>query len=314
MVADDGMNQVQLNIICSFFDLGHVLNGYQLIIPKRLWYLKTTQGEFAVKKLTAKNLYQNPLQGERIAIGMSRFKLPVVHAISGKNGIILELGEDKIIVYPWVQGSCIKVFSLAQCYKVGELLGVIHKINLQLPNVNSAIWHDRFIAPDWQTVSKEFPFLIKRLPDLINWNAQYLTGISKLSSERVISHGDLTQTNIIWQTPKKLCLIDWEAAGWLHPQIELLGLALNCSDFVLDKFSTKKFLAVLKGYFAVTHKIVLEQCVLQAGLGSWLNWLVFNLYRTSDNNKNVSLEVINTAKMIGRLIDLFPQIMTIQKN
>lgn len=303
------MMQTELSVICDFFKLGMLVEEPQFINSKKLWCLKTTKGCFALKKLSAKNLYQNPPQGERIAKAFSKSNLPVVCALSFKNQFILQVYEKYFMVFPWMEGQALNILSILHCYSVGKVLGKIHKTNLKLNNVNAATWYE-FNEPDWCSLLMNIPYdLDVTLDELKKWSHQCKNALVCLSKEKVISHGDLSQNNIIWLSLEKPMLIDWEAAGWLHPQVELFGVAINCSDFISNSFNHQKFMAVIEGYFSVTSQVAIDEYVLYGGLGSWLSWLNFNLIQQSFGDQTVKLKVQNTVRIIRQLIDLFPTVM-----
>ncbi|WP_449602525.1 phosphotransferase [Paenibacillus sp. Marseille-Q9583] len=47
----------------------------------------------------------------------------------------------------------------------------------------------------------------------------------------VISHRDLDQKNVLWDELQIPIIIDWEAAGPIHPTQELIDVALYWSGF-----------------------------------------------------------------------------------
>lgn len=273
-----------------------------LVYGQTVWCLRTTQGVFAIKCVRSSYPSCALLQGEQIAAVVADRGIAAVAALSGAAGIIFTDVDQRYLVFPWCEGKVLSAPAVpsAQAYQIGELLGRLHLLNLQLPNVAPAYWQD-FAEPVWQaeTVS----------PELIKWSQQYRQAYAELSKERVISHGDLSQRNIIWRTSNDPWLVDWEAAGWVHPQVELLGVALNCAGVTDANLQKNIVMEVLRGYRDAGCDIRLDETVLYAGLGSWLKWILFNEDIKSAESQNIVYTVGYLTGFFPRFLDWFKNLI-----
>lgn len=211
--------------------------------------------------------WQNFAQGQRIAQALQVHGIPAVTAIS------YQLDENKkFAVYPWIEGTVLSsaAASAEQAFQIGALLARIHQINLQLPDIKPVVWQDAL-------ANKEF----------------YSKG------EWVVSHGDLIQGNVIW-TEKDFYIIDWDSAGLIHPQIELLGVALNWSGVNVGDSKPDIFSAVLEGYRSKGGVVAIDKKIFYTSLNSWVAWLEYNIEQAA-LGIDVSEEIKNTIKTLERL-------------
>jgi uncharacterized protein len=256
--------------------------------------------------------WQNFAQGQQIANALRAQGLPVVTAIS------YNLEHEAFAVFPKIEGMVLTsaAASEQQAEKIGELLARIHTINLHLPPIKiaPAIWHQHLVGPDWHSYlaqAKQDTFfwteiLEQAVPDLKNWYAEYQLAekIVTAKKQTVISHGDLVQNNVIWMEGNNPYIIDWDAAGSLHPQVELLGVATNWSGINTGEIQPKAFAAVLQGYRANGGVITLDKNIFNAHLGSWLAWLEFNIQQSLRKTKNTEDEIIHTINTLNLLVNL----------
>ena len=294
--------------ICLLLSLGKPITLFKVTSSKDIFQLKTEKGNFAVKRLSKKN-FENPRQGERIAIAFAGYGFPAITALSDGKKILVSFGHQEYVVYPWCEGYVLEsnYITLKQAYKVGQLLGQMHEINLQLPDIKGASWHD-FIAPDWEALIKQSD-LAKQLQNTIDklniWTQQYHEANAQLKQTYVISHGDLTPANIVWKTASDPWIIDWESAGWIHPHLELLGVALNWANIGSASINLNNFQAVINGYQSLLGKIEIHQTIAAASLGSWLKWIVFNIKDTQLDKKSRLIEIERTISAINQIDNFF---------
>ena len=141
------------------------------------------------------------------------------------------------------------------------------------------------------------------------WNDEYQQAIYTLNKDSVISHGDLTEGNVIWQDANTLWIIDWETAGWIHPQIELLNVAINWGGVVLGPIRENIFKAVLQSYQSMGRQIAITPQILQAGLGSWLAWLVFKIQANLAGDQTATAHILETLRVTKQLTQEFAQLL-----
>lgn len=294
------MHHNHLLELCSAFQLSPPIEPLATIIPEHLWQLTTEQGIFAIKLLASnqQEKWRNFTQGQRIAQALGDKGIPVNMALllkeSSRHTALLQIDESQFTVYPWCAGEILS-FNPAPIEKakiIGALLARIHTINLQAKDIIPANAKIRIIQPAaWQ----EFNGIENASPEINDWCTLYYEALNKLDKNCVLSHGDLTQSNVIWQNNSPT-IIDWDSAGWIHPQIELLGVALNWSGINVGEIDQAVFNAVIDAYQTTGGTVKLNQTVLHASLGSWLAWLGFNTGKP---------EFTQTKEVIRRILTLF---------
>ena len=97
----------------------------------------------------------------------------------------------------------------------------------------------------------------------------------------MLSHRDMDSKNVLWtrtETGDQPLVIDWEAAGRVHPLQERLETALCWSD---DGRRTCCFDAFMEGYGSLPRDAsrLAEQAAAAVVLGR-LDWLRYNLLRS----------------------------------
>jgi thiamine kinase-like enzyme len=71
--------------------------------------------------------------------------------------------------------------------------------------------------------------LNENLGNLLGANQKYHSAIDVLKENTVVSHGDLDQKNVLWDSENNPILIDWESARKLNPTYEIVNVALDWS-------------------------------------------------------------------------------------
>lgn len=173
------------------------------------------------------------------------------------------------LLLPYVNGTVGTINHIQKAYRLGRLLAYMHSLSLPktaskpLPLLHGA------------NMPENLPPTFQKLIEFCNKNA------SHQAQFWLCSHRDLHEGNIIWLTGKPH-LIDWESAGLIHPFIELIGLACNCSGVVALQFKKHYFTAVLEGYRQhcplPKDDAVLWQLIFQ----TWLLWLSYQHLNRQD--------------------------------
>jgi len=267
-----------------------------LFIKDHVCKITTDKNSFVVKQLKSDRI-QSAIQGERIASAFIKNNIPAITTINS----VVDWENKKFLIYPWCEGKLRQ--SDKNCgYQIGKLLARMHLINLELPEITNANWQ-AFIEPNWEQLTKQknLKLLLEYLPELKQWSEWYRQGIAEIQDDKVISHGDLYPVNVIWQNEKP-AIIDWEDAGWIHPQVELLGVAINWAGIEQGKIDPEIFNRVLQGYRDQGGVVAINEAVWNAGLGSWLSWLVFNAER--NNSKEVRKTIIAMQHLFSAFVVL----------
>ena len=112
-------------------------------------------------------------------------------------------------------------------------------------------------------------------------NLDYSSITNKCKDGLVISHKDILQKNVLWNKNNIPMIIDWESAGYINPNLELLDTALFWSGGHKDIPDTKAFNSFIKSYFdnggcpiGEMNRIFLERFINK------LEWLEFNVKKS----------------------------------
>lgn len=111
-------------------------------------------------------------------------------------------------------------------------------------------------------------------------------------SQWTISHNDVRPDNLlliihndaeVFESKTQILWSDWDLAGPVYPDVELLGIALNFSKIHLVEpkayvFAENKFAHIYHAYSKYSGKPPrLDKMIYSAALGSWLLWLYYLL-------------------------------------
>lgn len=321
------MNTTQVVHLCAMAGLGEPLEEPQAVtggLLHRVWRLKTTGGTFALKQLNAALLQKPGVQhayrlSEHIASAMAAQGIPAVAAQAhGAGDVIYELDDMTLLVYRWIDGSVLPAESvtLEQARQIGALLARMHALHLQVPEVPPFEW-THFEDEDWdiltfQASDLNLPWanqVRSVLPRLLEWTRAYEEAGKVLSQHMLVSHTHCDPSNVIWSDPATPWLIDWEAAGLINPTMELVGAALTWSGLLAGQAGEERFSALLAAYCSAGGKIEGSgQRAIQAYMGTWLGWLLFNMRRslgesvTNEDEQLIGIrETTNTLTILRTL-------------
>ncbi len=189
-----------------------------------------------------------------------------------------------LLIYPWIRGKSIAVSKLdpKQIIIIGEQLAKIHTAK-----VNSDLAIDVSL---FEFSSSQLEKLLCCLQTDIALDQQLKLFISQIpmlfdkqtlaTANLVISHRDLTPSNVIWENETTPCIIDWEYLGWIDRGVDLLTVALNWSGLLEGKFQDDLFQTVIKGYQQQANTIpVINSSSFSAYFAYCLHWVEFNFKR-----------------------------------
>jgi|GEM_PF-4832873 len=287
-----------IKTICDLYQLGQLKQATLWPGSQRLWRVEAERGCYAVKQI-----FSDDLQGEQIAQAFAKHNIPAVIAILRGNHLITEIAGQTFLVFNWQAGKVLSADAAAPdyAYRMGYLLAQLHLTQLNLPDISISRWQN------FQTDNAQIFSTLSNLPaKFFYWLKQYFIAQKSLTGSLVISHGDLLQANVIWDHPDSPHIIDWEAAGWIHPQIELIGVLLNWSGINVGQLNHTSFNSILQGYQAAGGKINIDETILWASLGSWFAWLAYNTHQLISAEKNTEKEITNTLAVLQAFTDAFP--------
>jgi Ser/Thr protein kinase RdoA (MazF antagonist) len=292
--------------ICQHFSLGALQQSSQEIsggLLHRVWHIKTTQGEFAVKLFnSAMKKLQGPKilsynQAQQIAVQMQKRRIPAVAAIAAINKVnskpryVINTNSGRIMVFPWITGYSVNDTAITNTHAaaIGHLLAQIHNLRLSSAQFMPPMWGvysptqwQRLVSEMHQAQIAELAFLDQRLDWLANLSAQAQQALTLLNADLVLSHRDLNPKNVLWQDNVHPLLIDWEYAGPINPQLEQYIVAFNWSGITTECPNKILFQQVMAGYDAevqASSKKYPEKTVLAGYAGYVLDWIIFNCQR-----------------------------------
>jgi len=278
-----------------------------------MFCLQTDIGRFAVKVLDRQimeipNIHASFRLSEIIATEVAAAGIPAVSAMSGKEGIVSDIGPNTVLVYPWIDGTVLPIASAGPtvAHQIGVILGRIHILNLDISRFGAS---ERTVTDpiEWRGASddglaKEAPWadeIADLLPRIVDWENAGLQAYRSLGERRVVSHGDLDQKNVIWSETDTPWLIDWESAGPVVPAVEVIAAALDWSGQTADEPDCETFMALLAGYRSITD-LAAQNCrmALHVRLADWLGWLKANMTRSTDDDRSTEEQELGTREVI----------------
>ena len=307
--------------ICQHFSLGALQQSSQEIaggLLHRVWHIKTTQGEFAVKLFNSamKKLQGHKIlsydQAQQIALQMQKRGIAAVAALStvGMRHYVVNTNSGRIMVFPWITGHSINDSAITNtpATAIGQLLAQMHNLRLSSAQCIPPMWGVYSLAQWRRLVSEihraqiaELAFLDQRLDWLADLSAAAQQALTVLNEDLVLSHRDLNPKNVLWPDVAHPILIDWEYAGPINPQLEQCIVAFNWSGVTTEHPSKILFQQVRAAYEAevqTSSKRYSEKTVLAGYAGYVLDWIFFNCQRAI----NIPLQrQLACAEVVGSL-------------
>jgi len=105
------------------------------------WKINGVKESFFIKQLDPKINVNDEITlarfelCESVAYRFLQQGIPAVSAIRGNNNSVIVLENTAYLVYPWVEGYSLKEISANHSVKIAEILAKIHKINLDVPEL-----------------------------------------------------------------------------------------------------------------------------------------------------------------------------------
>lgn len=290
----------------------------------KMFRVKTRKSQYALKILNPEIINKNGvlqeyITSEEIAESISNLGLDVVFPLrSNNNQIVEKVGNEHIILYPWIEGITLKHEEVTSLHaqKIGKFLGKLHKAYINHQNLKP--YTSKFVSLDrWQEIIEslgivcnnwKFDFLYLA-PDLLNLTPQLIKVIEQAKETLVVSHRDLDTKNVLWINEKPYVL-DWESVGFVNPEFDLVITALDWSNGV----SEEHFKEFIKAYNDIRH---IDKNKISNGIYASLNnkcrWLEFNIRRalgvTTQDKDEIEIgnnECIKTIEDIKKTLGMLP--------
>ena len=294
-------NPQHIERLCSALDIGPptrvvcaVTGGYH----HRMWRLESHHGTYAVKQLSVDADVSNADTighfnvTETIAATFAGHGVPAISALKRDGTYLQVIDAEGYLVYPWCVGSALDIFEVSRDHalEIACIIARMHRANITVQGASQQHFdvHSEDNILQLVELSREFDrevakVLRAELPDVLDIVEQQRCAIQKLEHEQVISHGDLDQKNVLWDTGGNPLLIDWESARKLNPTYEIVLEALNWSG-IGSQFDRELFWMIISSYRNAGGHI--ERDAVEASfkcvLGDWVNWLMYNVGRSFD--------------------------------
>lgn len=252
----------------------------------------TDKGKYAIKILNPsvmlrEKALRNTILSECVAREL-RGKVPAVPAICKDGEAILALEGGYYMAFPWQAGKSVfaKDITPAHCEKIGNILGAIHSAEIQIDGLE----HRGADAPgrDWeyflQLAKTERPAWQKLFTSnyerICGWARRSEDASKQLGMAQVISHRDLDPKNVLWEGMAPY-LIDWEAAGYVNPDQELVEAVNDWASNRRGGLDRGKACALVSSYQA--HRAISREnlpAAVDSGFDGMLGWLAYNMNRS----------------------------------
>ncbi|MBR1822413.1 MAG: phosphotransferase [Clostridia bacterium] len=282
----------------------------------KLYRAVTEEGAYAVKALNPEimarpHALDNMRNSERAAAAFSSL-VPAIAALELNGARVHELAGRYYTVYRWADGQSIfpPEITAAHCAAIGDILGRMHRAHLTAEGISP----ERPSMPDFdwagtlrqaKSVGPERAWLMRfeaALDDLNAWSAATRAAMGGLSDAPVISHRDLDPKNVLWHGMEPM-VIDWEAAGYVDPRLELLEVILYWADDARGGLTRSLFAALTTAYARHFPLDSSWAAVLQAGRAGTLAWLAYNLRRAMGHVSQDAGEILLGESQVLETLD-----------
>lgn len=325
------MDPRQIEILCNELGLGDIavapiaLSGGLL---HRMYAVQTTSGRYVVKALNPEIMarptaMQNFIRSELIANRAANY-VPALPAKKFNGASIQQVGEQFCLVFEWMDGKSLKPSDIntGHCKIMGSILSSLHIGDFSDLGIVNNSSEDRRLT-DWnfylkkgQESNVEWTSILFENSEILNdWNAEAVNSAKQISTDMVISHGDLDPKNVLWDV--KPILIDWECAGYRNSKQDLVETAIYWSENDSGEIDKDKFLSFIDGYKGTTQNQIHAnwRMILASGFLGKLDWLEYCLKRSlwidctdHDEQKAGTEQVAGTILAIKRYAEKINEI------
>lgn len=258
------------------------------------WRVNTAKGSYLFKKLQRAITKQDGAldryrASERLAASLAKRGVSAVGALAKKGEPVqLDAGQHWL-VFPWVEGDMLAPAAVAKthAHRIGRELHAIHASEqgleglgaIEEPFVPEATWTGltRTAASSGAPWTTDLATTRGAMREV---NAQAETAARSWTRPAVASHRNLDPQNVLWTSDGEPALIDWEAAGWIHPELEVVRAAFDWSEDGDGALDPARFSGVLKGYREAGGTLTERASLLvDAALGARLPWVANSMRR-----------------------------------
>ncbi len=281
----------------------------------KMFKVQTSTGTYAIKYLNPEIMkrpaaMENYKKAEVLERILEDNQIPIVPALTFDGRKMIELDGGYYYIFRWQEGHITNWDSISseQCYKAGEILGNIHRIdsqNIEAEEIElSAIDFKDYLDSAKKMNNSVATVLEKNLELLENSQEKLNEARKRLPSIRAICDDDMDPKNIMWDEGKAY-VIDLECLDYGNPVSSCFNLSLQWSGTVNERFEKENLAAFYKGYLKAYDNGFQSYDELFGIAYTWVEWLEYNMRRTlgleSKEEAEIKLGVEETIKTINRI-------------
>ncbi|MBI2792844.1 MAG: phosphotransferase [Gammaproteobacteria bacterium] len=326
------MNHDYLKHLSQHFNLGSLKRDPQRVYGGLLhimWRIDTDKASYAVKQLSKdinlsnEHIVKNYELSEHIASRFVALGIPGVSAIEKSGKYLFMIDGIGFLVYPWIDAKALDQHAVSESHalKMAVVLAKMHCMNLDDPEIAQQEFSNCTKENILELIDKAMRFdcpfakaLRKNQSNILAANEAYQNAIPILKTHIVVSHGDLDQKNVIWDSSNNPILIDWESACKVNPTYDIINTAFYWSGITIN-FDKNLFFKMIDAYQKAGGVINKDYAIAACyGAFSWIGWLVYNIERAcvkgESEHKTVGIEQVNqTLATILRLQTVIPEVI-----
>ena len=307
--------------------LGEIIADVESVsggLMHRMYKVITDSGVYAVKHLNAEimrrpGVHENYARAEKIEGILENNDIPIVPAMVIGGNKMQKIEDQFFYVFRWQKGSITDWdhISNEMCYKAGNILGRIHKIEPQniayrKPETSHIDWRGYVLKA--KAENAEIASLLEDNKELIVFAESELNKArASLPAVLCLSNEDMDPKNIMWDHGIPW-MIDLECLDYGNPISHVMQLALQWSGIVSGKMDVDKMIAFFDGYLEAYDNCFRGYSDVVGVAYTWVEWLEYNIQRALENcvdeaERQLGIsEVRNTMDRIKYIHKTIPQI------
>jgi len=268
-------------------------------LTHQMWRLETDRGDFAVKEINIDpgGTWQAPWIERAFTLECAAFDAgvpmprPVPAVATGlclaevarRNG-----SSATARVHAWVEGEGLHhtVYPADVAAHVAGVIATIHAMHMPAGETLSDALrvggdeHWQALAERVERSDIEWRWELRGLLHTVRDLEAYVDASRHDTSPLILSHRDADQKNWMKTASAELLLVDWDAAGRVHPRHEVAGLALRWAGVGLGEPDWKVVRAWIRGYREAGGKL---DSIQPGDLGEFVSvaiwWFEYNVRR-----------------------------------
>lgn len=221
-------------------------------------------------------------------------------------GPLCQIHDEVFALYAWIDGSIKhpRFTDGGVQSKIVQLLAKLHRAfrieDLPAGNLGIAPWAKAIDAEECIQLCQEAGISGGLIADYFQ-KFEQAKGI--IDQDLVFSHGDLYPHNVLWVDDREPVVVDWESAGWLNRDLDVLNVAVNWAGVAGKLFDLVKLYTFVYAYNRQSDsQIRITSSLVHASYGSWLAWIGYQL---ANKGKRAEVDASLLAlKRLDKLADM----------